>query len=310
MSRVCDLEKHKVESQNVIDALRKENAKLKVELADVNERLSTHLINFERKCTQSDANLKLLNQQSKAVGEFDFNVYDEKTKQIESELLRHNKLIVNIQKAANEVKMTCQQSYAAILSPNSASNRYQVNSVDILTNESPVKKRSSVSNTAMGCNGILNTTGTSDIPESVSRGNVDIPKRQTNENAHPSYKEESFRIPVRVHGLTADIQPTDEDLFTGVTRKRTARYYLSGINSKSTRTGIVKYLEQRGVHVTYLRLFNSSNYSRFISAKLNISDDCKHLIDTENFWPIGVHCRKWMSNSEWYGPSRVEESQE
>ncbi|VDH93289.1 Hypothetical predicted protein [Mytilus galloprovincialis] len=101
-------------------------------------------------------------------------------------------------------------------------------------------------------------------------------------------------------GSTAAVQSTDDNFFTGVSRKRSARYYLSGIDSKSTRSGIMTYLESRNVQVTYLRLFQSRNSLRYVSAKLNVSEQCANIIEGENFWPSGVHCRCWLSNQAWY----------
>ena len=41
----------------------------------------------------------------------------------------------------------------------------------------------------------------------------------------------------------------NSDVFVGVTFKHNARYYISGIGSKSTKEGIVRYIESRGAVV-------------------------------------------------------------
>ncbi|CAC5405418.1 unnamed protein product [Mytilus coruscus] len=109
----------------------------------------------------------------------------------------------------------------------------------------------------------------------------------------------TYKIPVRLDGITEDIDTSpadsDENFFTGVKRKRTARYYLSGINPKSTRSGILAYLEKVNVHVTYLRLFNPKHSAQRLSAKLNVVENCADSIESHNFWPDGVQCRKWLS---------------
>ncbi|CAC5395586.1 unnamed protein product [Mytilus coruscus] len=82
----------------------------------------------------------------------------------------------------------------------------------------------------------------------------------------------TYKIPVRLDGVTEDINTSpadsDENFFTGVKKKRTGRYYLSGINPKSTRSGILAYLEKVNVHVTYLRLFNPKHSAQRVSANL------------------------------------------
>lgn len=92
-------------------------------------------------------------------------------------------------------------------------------------------------------------------------------------------------------------KPVPADIFAGVERK--ARFYLSGINEKSTRKVILLYLEKYGVKVTYLKLFKDKHNTAQISAKLNVTEETANIIDTDNFWPTGVMCRRWLSNREW-----------
>lgn len=40
------------------------------------------------------------------------------------------------------------------------------------------------------------------------------------------------------------------------------------------------------------------NQSR-LSAKINVPLEFDHIIESPNFWPEGVRCRKWISNREW-----------
>ncbi|VDI33727.1 Hypothetical predicted protein [Mytilus galloprovincialis] len=64
-----------------------------------------------------DANHKLINQQSKAIGEFDFNSYTANVKRFDSELERHSKLSVSLQKNISELKWNSKQSYASKVTP-------------------------------------------------------------------------------------------------------------------------------------------------------------------------------------------------
>ncbi|CAC5426419.1 unnamed protein product [Mytilus coruscus] len=98
IDRLNEVEKLGKENRKVIEELQIENKKLNQELEDTNERLSKYIVFSERKYIQYEASLKLLNQQSKAVGEFDFNMYSEKIKQIDNDQIRHGKLLLNAQK--------------------------------------------------------------------------------------------------------------------------------------------------------------------------------------------------------------------
>lgn len=125
---------------------------------------------------------------------------------------------------------------------------------------------------------------------------------KSNGTMNDTYKEQSnFKIPVRVQGNTEEIKPIDSDVFVGVSpRKRSARFYLSGIVNKSTRSGTLRFIEMKNVKTTFLQLFYGKYiYSSSISAKLNVPEDCASLIESDAFWPSGVWCRRWLSNRDW-----------
>ena len=58
---------------------------------------------------------------------------------------------------------------------------------------------------------------------------------------HDPYKvQHNFKTPVRLQDNPKAIQPINRHAFVGVSpRKKMARFYLSGISNKSTRSGIV-----------------------------------------------------------------------
>lgn len=35
------------------------------------------------------------------------------------------------------------------------------------------------------------------------------------------------------------------------------------------------------------------------TAKVNVSPKCSQLVESPEFWPVGVICRKWYSEREW-----------
>ena len=88
----------------------------------------------------------------------------------------------------------------------------------------------------------------------------------------------------------------DDDLFIGVSRRRVVSYYISNIDKSSTYSGFMKFLENKGVTATQVRLF----YHKFsISAKLNIPTVYCDLVESEDFWPDRMKCRKWLEKNEW-----------
>lgn len=90
-----------------------------------------------------------------------------------------------------------------------------------------------------------------------------------------------------------------EDVFVGVTYRKTARYYLSGILKESSRSGIANYIESKGVKITHLMLFKPKYSKSRLSAKINIPLEFGQIVESPNFWPEGVSCRQWISNREW-----------
>ena len=91
----------------------------------------------------------------------------------------------------------------------------------------------------------------------------------------------------------------NSDVFVGVTYKRNARYYLSGIGPKSTKEGIVRYIESRGATVSHFVLFKPKFSGRRLTAKVNVAPRDADLIESEDFWPDGVQCRRWYSVRQW-----------
>ena len=90
-----------------------------------------------------------------------------------------------------------------------------------------------------------------------------------------------------------------EEVFVGVTYRKSARYYLSGIGNESTRAGILNFIEQKGVKVTHLMLFKPKFHRSLMTAKVNVSPEFAKTVESPTFWPDGVRCRQWMNNREW-----------
>ena len=62
-----------------------------------------------------------------------------------------------------------------------------------------------------------------------------------------------------------------------------------------TEEKLIKYVERRGVTVTWVKFFPVRNSNR-VTIRLNIEDDdsCETVLD-DWFWPRNVVCRPWMS---------------
>uniref|UniRef100_A0A8W8LUV6 Uncharacterized protein n=1 Tax=Magallana gigas TaxID=29159 RepID=A0A8W8LUV6_MAGGI len=91
----------------------------------------------------------------------------------------------------------------------------------------------------------------------------------------------------------------DADIFEGVTRKRNARFYISGISPRSTQLGMINFLKDRGISVSLCVLFKPKREGARRNAKINVSLKDAFTIESENFWPKGISCRPWLSNKQW-----------
>jgi hypothetical protein len=101
-----------------------------------------------------------------------------------------------------------------------------------------------------------------------------------------------------------------EDVFVGVTYRKSARYYLSGIGNESTRAGILNFIEHKGVKVTHLMLFKPKFHRSLMTAKVNVSPEFAKTVESPRFWPDGVRCRRWMNNRDWEQKCSMQNSDE
>ena len=87
----------------------------------------------------------------------------------------------------------------------------------------------------------------------------------------------------------------DTDGFIGVDRrrKRTKKFFISGIHESVKESQILSYLEQRNITPTHISLFRSQRRGTR-SAKIHIPSLMGPLVQTESFWPKFVKCRLWQ----------------
>jgi len=188
----------------------------------------------------NDAKFKLLTQQTKSLEDFDLINFQENIKSINTEIDRHNKLQITMQKSLNDLRLSVKPSYASTASPLRAPDDLNVNNslqfVNTVT--SPTNEPLSVQFTPGKSNG-TNVVDSVIDKRSVQTVDVNIQtltSSKSNGTMNDTYKEQSnFKIPVRIQGNTEEIKPIDSDVFVGVfPRKRSAIFYLSEIDNKST----------------------------------------------------------------------------
>ena len=98
----------------------------------------------------------------------------------------------------------------------------------------------------------------------------------------------------------------DPDGFTGVNRKRkrTKKYFLSGIHESVNEGQIRSYLEQKKVTPTYISLFRSRRKGT-CSAKVHIPSSMCPLVQADDFWPKYVKCSLWQTKTLFEGKTNI-----
>ena len=124
-------------------------------------------------------------------------------------------------------------------------------------------------------------------------------KRNKKVNRSVKFDDNSCSVTISDRSHNVQSKKTEENIFVGVTYKKTARYYLSGIGKTSTRLGIQSYIEEMGVKTTHLVLFKPKYERSLLSAKVNVPCQYADQVESPGFWPKGVKCRAWMSMREW-----------
>jgi len=102
----------------------------------------------------------------------------------------------------------------------------------------------------------------------------------------------------------------DEEDFSVHVKRRVKRFYVGGFKSSMTIDKLIRYVERRGVTVTWVKIFPVRNSTR-VTIRLNVEDDdyCEYVLG-EQFWPRNVVCRPWVSWGSYRknGPMRRDQS--
>ena len=84
-----------------------------------------------------------------------------------------------------------------------------------------------------------------------------------------------------------------QSVFRGVSKHKVARYYVGGIDKRSTEAGLRDFLTKNGVKLTFVRFFNREN-RKTASAQINVILEHRDIVEREEFWPYGLFIKQWL----------------
>lgn len=61
----------------------------------------------------------------------------------------------------------------------------------------------------------------------------------------------------------------------------------------------MNYVSKKGVKITHFILFKPRNPGARLTAKINVSPKDSELLESGDFLPEGVSCRKWLNQRTW-----------
>lgn len=312
--------------QKTISDLKSKNTALTADIEKVKNDFEAHSITCETFRKTTNARLK-------CVEGLDSTEEHAKSQRVNNELLKLSKICQNHQKQLSELKFS--KSFAAAVSPPKApTTRLQTSDS---TSRSTDHSQNPPDNNTPG-NGINTTTpgnsphGVQDSSNSNQiimqvKGvtNLEQPPPNTEHNEQTSQTVKSTpeqhmnenKLPIPVHisrekNVSAKTEsknfnkPSTEkgndkrDVFLGIThrRRKNAQFYLTGIDRETTRDGIINYVRDRNIRVTYLSLFQPKYNPDCLSAKIHIPEENRETITMRSFWPRGVKCRPWINAHE------------
>jgi hypothetical protein len=123
--------------------------------------------------------------------------------------------------------------------------------------------------------------------------------REAKSRSHRPHKpkQNTYYGSLEGHQKNSIYHSQSENIFKGQYTGRVKRYYIGGIHSKSTESGLEEYLTERGVNPVELSLFESKRGN--LCAKVTIPHYEDYIIQDVNFWPRFMRCRQWMSKNAW-----------
>ena len=194
-----------------------------------------------------------MTQQNKTLDNFDLNNFQENIKSINTELDMHNKLQITMQEGLNDLRLSVKSLYASTAFPLRAPDNLNVNkSLQFVNNvECLLNEKLNVQVTPDKVNG-TNVVDSDFVKRSMQIVDVNIYTFTISKSdgmMNDMHKKQfKFKILVRIQGNTEEIKPVNNNVFDGVPpMKRSAIFYISGIDRKSMQSGILRYLEMINV---------------------------------------------------------------
>ena len=90
----------------------------------------------------------------------------------------------------------------------------------------------------------------------------------------------------------------NSNAFIGVERRYIKRIYLGGVKDGVEAHAIKEFMEQKGVHPTFVRMMKSKRKGT-VGVRINvIAADLKVILES-GFWPKNIYAREWLSKERW-----------
>jgi hypothetical protein len=184
------------------------------------------------------------------------------------------------------------KSYADILKAESSRSRKEC--------DNQLELQKSSNDTALASHKMDANISFSDVCNGSNPSDNSHQSHQQRESTHTeelpisSNIESKRQIPVYFPRSTC--HPTTSDCFSGFVTKgsrRVKRFYIGGIDKRSTEASMRALLSVKNIRVTHLRYF-SKHDRRTASAQLNIDAEDEHSIRDRSFWPPGVFMKDWL----------------
>ena len=294
MQRVSELEKSDKQKDSTINSLRTDIKNLKKDAESLRSEVNTLKTSCTLHSTKCETFQKLTSTQMKCLDGLDYTVHSKWKQKTDDEIQRLSKVSSNVHKQISEINTL--KSYASVVSPkgpatsgipaNGSKSADQIMVNDATPDRPQAESRSSgdsINDSMVN----VNTFETSRVSDGNTSLNTSTPDRNT--------KSKTVKSTSKRDNSSSD----SSDIFVGVTYKRNARYFLTGIGRKSTKEGIQQYVERKGAKVSHLILFKPKTPRSLLTAKVNVSPFDAELLESDDFLPDGVRWRRWYSVREW-----------
>ncbi|KAK3083869.1 hypothetical protein FSP39_004367 [Pinctada imbricata] len=288
--RTSMLEQDRAKQDRALTSLMSEMKLLK----EKNDLLSTQLHHLR----ESENSLRSdIEEKMKKIGSVDASSVDP-TKTLAGEVNRLSKVCINLQSQINDVPRS--QSFASVTCTSTPSRAHIPlgNGAVNVSNRDEVTEASSILTKSF-----ITVDRPSDRDHASDNSVFEIPnhgdqQRSPISNTANSKQRQNVSL-VQVPEVETTADAGNEDFFRGVHTYRKVRFHLSKIDRRSSKDAILNYVERKGVKVTHIRMFTPRSERSQLTAKINVLIEHAQIVESRNFWPKGVKCRRWLSRRQW-----------